>query len=280
MICPRCNTDNPENARFCRRCRYEFPRQPVRTENDRTSNKKILYIFIGAIFIITVAVALKLYFEDTGGEANDTILSDESSASSEGSENTSETKEGNSNLPEIISNEEVDYNKIISLHDYKTFYADGYSFGFPLLLYETVEEFGDNGYRFSSQSDEYSWLEFETGKRTDNDSLENYTNERCIDLKGEMADIEEILHKPEKGICVIAGVCYDDRYQKLYHVLRVTDDTVYYMSVGFPDIDDSETRDKINYYVDCLYRMCSFSGGTYKPRTYDQFLNDDMGTKK
>ena len=36
----------------------------------------------------------------------------------------------------------------------------------------------------------------------------------------------------------------------------------------------------IDYVVDCVYRYCSFSGGTYRPRTYQQFLKDDMGKKK
>ena len=36
----------------------------------------------------------------------------------------------------------------------------------------------------------------------------------------------------------------------------------------------------IDYVVDCVYRYCSFSGGTYCPRTYQQFLKDDMGKKK
>lgn len=179
-----------------------------------------------------------------------------------------------------MSNAKVDYNKIISLHDYKTFYADGYSFGFPLLLYERVEEFGDNGYRFSSSSDPYSWLEFQQEKRTDQSSIEETAKERSRELKSQMTGIEEILDKPEKGVCIFAGSRYNDENQKLYHLLRVEDDCVYNMTVGYPDTDDKELDGKRNYYIDCLYRMCSFSGGTYKPRTYDQFLSNDMGTKK
>ena len=95
-----------------------------------------------------------------------------------------------------------------------------------------------------------------------------------------IGQFREILDKPEKGVCIFAGSRYNDENQKLYHLLRVEDDCVYNMTVGYPDTDDKELDGKRNYYIDCLYRMCSFSGGTYKPRTYDQFLSNDMGTKK
>ena len=35
-----------------------------------------------------------------------------------------------------------------------------------------------------------------------------------------------------------------------------------------------------DFIVICVYRYCYFSGGTYRPRTYQQFLKDDMGKKK
>lgn len=54
----------------------------------------------------------------------------------------------------------------------------------------------------------------------------------------------------------------------------------YILEFYYPDPDIEYDYDDINYVVDCVYRYCSFSGGTYKPRTYQQFLKDDMGTKK
>lgn len=54
----------------------------------------------------------------------------------------------------------------------------------------------------------------------------------------------------------------------------------YILEFYYPDPDINYDYDDINYVVDCVYRYCSFSGGSYKPRTYQQFLKDDMGTKK
>lgn len=295
MICPECRAKNPDDARFCGNCGYNFQNQMVETEQEKKKKerKKIIsYILVGIVFAITAAAALLIVLDDTGSGANDVsdiALPKEKSSSAGSTETSADSTEtsaasseekADSDLPEIVSNAKVDYNKIISLHDYKTFYADGYSFGFPLLLYERVEEFGDNGYRFSSSSDPYSWLEFQQEKRTDQSSIEETAKERSRELKSQMTGIEEILDKPEKGVCIFAGSRYNDENQKLYHLLRVEDDCVYNMTVGYPDTDDKELDGKRNYYIDCLYRMCSFSGGTYKPRTYDQFLSNDMGTKK
>lgn len=295
MICPECRAKNPDDARFCGNCGYNFQNQMVETEQEKKKKERkkiILYILVGIVFAITAAAALLIVLDDTGSGANDVsdiALPKEKSSSAGSTETSADSTEtsvasseekADSDLPEIVSNAKVDYNKIISLHDYKTFYADGYSFGFPLLLYERVEEFGDNGYRFSSSSDPYSWLEFQQEKRTDQSSIEETAKERSRELKSQMTGIEEILDKPEKGVCIFAGSRYNDENQKLYHLLRVEDDCVYNMTVGYPDTDDKELDGKRNYYIDCLYRMCSFSGGTYKPRTYDQFLSNDMGTKK
>lgn len=54
----------------------------------------------------------------------------------------------------------------------------------------------------------------------------------------------------------------------------------YILEFYYPDPDIQNDYDDINYVVDCVYRYCSFGGGSYRPRTYQQFLKDDMGTKK
>lgn len=54
----------------------------------------------------------------------------------------------------------------------------------------------------------------------------------------------------------------------------------YIMEFRFYDPDIHNDYDDINYLMDCIYRYCSFSGSTYKPRGYKKFLKDDMGQKK
>lgn len=54
----------------------------------------------------------------------------------------------------------------------------------------------------------------------------------------------------------------------------------YIMEFYYPDSDYKDLYKEVNYVVDCLYRFCSYSGGTYKPRTHQQFLKDEWGEKK
>ena len=54
----------------------------------------------------------------------------------------------------------------------------------------------------------------------------------------------------------------------------------YILEYRYPDPDINYEYDDSDYIVDCIYRYCSFGGGTYKPRNYQQFLKDDMGEKK
>ena len=54
----------------------------------------------------------------------------------------------------------------------------------------------------------------------------------------------------------------------------------YILKFTYPDLDMTNDYNEIDYVVDCVYRFCSFSGGTYQPRSYQQFLDDNMGSKK
>ena len=54
----------------------------------------------------------------------------------------------------------------------------------------------------------------------------------------------------------------------------------YILKFTYPDPDMTNDYNEIDYVVDCVYRFCSFSGGTYQPRSYQQFLDDNMGSKK
>ena len=54
----------------------------------------------------------------------------------------------------------------------------------------------------------------------------------------------------------------------------------YIMELYYPDSAPEYDYDDVNYIIDCVYRYCSFAGGTYKPRSHELFMRDDMGEKK
>ena len=53
----------------------------------------------------------------------------------------------------------------------------------------------------------------------------------------------------------------------------------YIMELYYPDSAPDYDYDDANYIIDCVYRYCSFAGGSYKPRSSELFVKDDMGEK-
>lgn len=288
MFCPKCGTKNQDTAQFCKNCGHRFQLQPVNTEQLRQTkeSEKNMIRFFSIFFIILILVAiLIIYIQniiiDEGDAASNTSQTQASleTDQADSSSTDSDSSQDSDHLPTINSSESINYENTLSLNSYKTFYTDRYSFGYPLSLYEKVESIDPNGFRFYNESDEYTWLEYRMEDRDDSTSIKTKTEAIYSQLTDDFPSEEKILYKPETGLCVFCT--YDrDTEQKIYHIVRVEQTSIFFMSVSYQNTDDLELDHQINYYIDCLYRMCSFGGSSYAPRTYNQFLQDDMGTKK
>ena len=80
---------------------------------------------------------------------------------------------------------------------------------------------------------------------------------------------------------IVAGKFdYEDADTCVYYVGASDENRDYIMEFYYPDANPEYDYDDVNYILDCVYRYCSFAGGTYKPRSYEMFLQDDMGVKK
>ena len=79
---------------------------------------------------------------------------------------------------------------------------------------------------------------------------------------------------------LIGGSVDSSETQGVYIIAANDGEKNYILKFTYPDPDIHDDYNMIDYVVDCVYRYCSFSGGTYQPRTYEQFKADDMGTKK
>ncbi|MCI8550338.1 MAG: zinc ribbon domain-containing protein [Lachnospiraceae bacterium] len=94
---------------------------------------------------------------------------------------------------------------------------------------------------------------------------------------GESADEEGYVHM------IIGGPLERDPSRGIYCCIAASDTAVYKMEV-FYDVEDYDgigvDYTRTGYLVDCLYRGWSLSGSTYALRTFDQYMNDDMGDKK
>lgn len=314
MVCPNCKTKNEDGAAFCANCGMELSddqptimetegsgKKPEKQPKDKKESEIIAEpTYRSAKGIITglsaaiVAMALLL---GVGLWQNNAVSGDTTSVASveDQDEEDSDTTAGTTtekasskatteassddDLPDIKAQDTVDYAKVLSLSGYDTFSADGYSFGYPKEFYKTVKKTSD-GYRFESE-DKYEWLEFSKEKMSGSQSTSSAISSIRQKLKNRFNKINDILYK-ETGVCIMGGVEKTNEDQAIYYLARIQGNYIYTMEVGYeyPDPSNKTKKNQTDYYVDCLYRYCSFSGGTYSPRSYSTFLDGDMGTKK
>ena len=73
---------------------------------------------------------------------------------------------------------------------------------------------------------------------------------------------------------IVAGKFdYEDADTCVYYVGASDENRDYIMEFYYPDANPEYDYDDVNYILDCVYRYCSFAGGTYKPRSYEMFLH-------
>lgn len=320
MFCPECGAENPQDAVFCGECGCDIqkelqkekaaseekipekkkavPKEKIPEKRKAVSKEKISEkkeekttsknekTVIIALFAVIIVVAAFFAWQMISGRAdNKKEQSKASEATTEAKTVTEEetesteatTEESDENLPSIISQSAVDYDNILDLDDYETFYAGDYSFGYPKELYESVVQVGDS-YEF--QSDEYNHVTYSREKLDSGVTAKKKLKSLYSQVRGNLTDRNEVLYIEDNGIFVIAGRSKDDSNQSIYNLVRIENGYVYSMTIGYRYTSDKTETNKQNYYIDTMYRLCSFGRGTYKPRTYQQFLNDDMGTKK
>lgn len=300
MYCQNCGEKNPPDAIYCEACGTKLEQQDDVQNDDRLTDQpqpphpapeksgtKVI-IILSVVIVLIVAVIVFAVVKDgfSSDKKNQKAATEEQVSSDEPDDSTEMTTEevteasteADEELPAITAGQ-TDYDEILNLSDYSTFYAEGYSFGYPTNLYEKVEKQGDTYWFDQGKTD---FASFSKEKRNDNMSIAKELKSRYETVKNGLnsKDLNEILYKSENGIFVIAGENINDKSQQLYYLERIENGYIYRMTIGFKFNSDKEENYKNNYYVDTMYRMCSFGRGSYKPRTYQQFKNNDMGTKK
>lgn len=319
MICPNCKTKNEEGAAFCANCGMSLSddqptmmqdgptimetdggsKKPLKSSKEKEtvrvypkyrSAKGIITGLSALIVVMVVMLGVGLWQNNSasGDTASAVTTEDQKESGSDAATGETTTEKASTaateassdeDLPDIEAQDTVDYTNVLYLNGYDTFSADGYSFGYPKAFYKTVSK-TSNGYRFESD-DKYEWLEYSKEKMSGSQSTESAISSIRKNLKNRFNKINDILYK-ETGVCIMGGVEKTDENQAIYYLARIQGNYIYTMEVGYdyPDPSNTTEKNQKDYYVDCLYRYCSFSGGTYSPRSYSTFLDGDMGTKK
>ncbi len=166
-----------------------------------------------------------------------------------------------------------------------------YSFMYPEdYFYKAVYDEEGQGYELATSDGSVTLSFTEMDSPVQGDPY-RCSNEICEALKGDFLEGEKCPYVHEsKGVAddgysrmIIGGPLAGDPSQAKYCCVASNDTTTYMLQVVYPTedyigigVDFTQT----GYLLDCLYRGWSLSGSTYAIRTYDQYLADDMGSKK
>ncbi len=79
-------------------------------------------------------------------------------------------------------------------------------------------------------------------------------------------------------IVILRGYTGESEEVAIYNLIKVEPEYVCNMKLYYPAPEDEEERLHTDYYLECMYRMCSFSGSEEPSRSYEEFLKSRENT--
>lgn len=273
-------------------------KQNKQNKKQKTEMSIIVYIIIiliggFALYRTGIVDNIVSSMNKTSVEKGDSKASSgDTEATAETSKKNTEHTEEQENTKQALANTDngnMDVEACLNTGAYNIETAkDGsFSFGYPKYLFNDskVNEDGTS-YTLSYKNEDGSK---ETELVVYTESNEGNALENAKKLYSQYASsIYKVYFKMQptrvdsKGMArTLIGGAVDATETKGVYIIAVNDgEKNYILKFTYPDPDMHYDYNAIDYVVDCVYRYCSFSGGTYQPRTYEQFKADDMGTKK
>ena len=168
----------------------------------------------------------------------------------------------------------ADYSECLSLDNYTYLESpDGdYTFYYPQNVYNYAYYDGDSCiFTSNDENDTVKFIRKDNTSGSPAQGMENlynsYTN---------LSQKEKILFREEtdeRGFArgVLSGITDN---QNVYASIAANDDYVYIMEVCTSFQHDSTKSTWVEYYIDCMYRYCSFSRRVGDPRSYEEYMED------
>ena len=221
--------------------------------------------------------------EDINQESNNDTYTENNIDNDTGSnDNYSNSNSSSISMNYIDYSNTQDYLNYSSQSDFATFYADGYSFGYPKNFFNYAEE-TDYGYRLTA--DNGGSLTVAVYPRHSSMQVKDQLESLYREKFDELYYTETVLHKYDSdenyGRFIVSGFLDSDRSAGVYTLYNIYEDKIEcYSLVNTIHGYEKEELNHANYILDTVYRTVSFSKSSYLPRSYNQFINEDMGQKK
>ena len=191
-------------------------------------------------------------------------------------------------LDYVASDNESDYSYCLSPDNYATFETnDGDTIAYPKNFFTSVTQ-DDEKISFTPSQD-YPEYNIYTKSSEYENAIEEVQN-RVSEYKEDMDNVTYQYPSNELKITVgddgyaktvLAGMWDESSNIKVYYVIASDGTDTKILEFKYePDDNAEEDHSNQDYMIDCLYRGTSFTGSTYQMRTYNQFMNDDLGEKK
>lgn len=268
--CKNCQKDNNDIAQYCKYCGFPLKEN----KNNKKFNLTMITVIILLVTLISIAGIIFVKSNKTDNSGNK-------------AGSTAEKKEvqEDSIVLDYTDNENMETEQCLSPECYQTITSEdqNFSFAYPKYLFNGYEVREDgNGFQLYYDDEEGTRLASLNVYDEENigDSRTNTeTNYRYYKDKLDSVGYSKIYEEPdEDGMtrAVVSG--YKEDMMRLVYTLVANDgERDYVLEIEFygDDLDDPDSE--IGYITDCVYRYCSFGKGNYKPRTYQQFVNHDLG---
>lgn len=185
----------------------------------------------------------------------------------------------------------ADYSENLDSAEYSFYQSElmrDFNFYYPPSLYNRVEvnqNVKGNPYgtilekiSFTGSDNEstadYQLIRRETGRTRVEDTQRLYDS-----YKQNMIGFQKVIFHDgadeRPGRMIVIG--YKDSSQTImtYLLAQVTDEYIMSMEIAFPTDGNRETEDfwQKEYVVECMYRLCGFSGSSKVPQTYQEFFD-------
>lgn len=237
------------------------------------------------------------YSEANGEEMPGSDEDQYSFDSKNGDDTSSDTSESDATEPEtsqddtldyVSENNTADFSKCLSPDDYATYETDdGDTIAYPKNFFSSVTV-NDEEISFTSLQD-YPQYNISTISSVHENPIKE-VKDRISEYSATLDNVTYQYPSDESNIkvgddgyakTVLAGMWDESSNIKAYYVITSDGNNTKILEFKYePDDNAEEDYSDQDYMIDCLYRGTSFTGSTYQMRTYNQFMNDNLGKKK
>lgn len=312
MFCKYCGTPLKDEARFCPNCGQEVPQHQQQMAQEmpqsqipqQEKKKSDVWMWIAAA-VVVVIVAVGVLFvlpslqnkddshmedttqsqtvENTEQDTPETAQRIESETAGDEAENELDTDtdtQSEQNTVETAGSD--DYSTVLDPMAFATYsgHHNGFSFCYPESFYQHMEkqndEMQETVHFYTDDSDSEAWFTWQ--KRTDGVSRSAYYQSLYQEYWNDLYNAEKILAKEQTddggSRFIVTGYADGGLSVPAYHLVYITDEAVMEMYITYPFETRAEDKNEKWYYVECMYRMCGFSGSAKSPRSFQEYLKN------